>query len=1378
MSSAPDRHAAAFAQNASVLDIAVEDAATRAGTPFLPGPPPPRERPATLVGVAVLDRDLRYRRIDPGLAAISGRPAADHLGRTVAEALPDLAGQLLPLLRRVLATGEPVVGRPLAGRAPAAPAGRQWVASHFPLPPGPAALKDGRRGPAGVVSVVREVDAELARRPVGVSDERFRELVTRATVGLAQVDADGRFLYVNERFCGIVGWPRGQLVGARTQQSITHPRDAGANAAQFDAAVRSGEPYLIDKRYRRPDGKSVWVRNTVTLLPGPDGRVESAFAVVVDMTDRVRTERALRRSQDRLRLATEAGGLGVWSFDLEKGVPDWSPEALAIYGGGFDGRPSMDALRDRVHPDDWAAIAADTAASADPDGDARRIDLTHRVVHPPRTAANPGLVNETDEPVVRWVRSLGVMRCDADGRPSRSAGVLRDVTAERTAADRLAESERRLRQALAAADLGTWEYDAATGLSDWDERTAELFGVADDFRAGKRLFTHEEMLAAIHPADRGLILAEIPRTLDPAGTGRYEVEHRVVRPDGTELLLAVNGEAEFVGDGENRRAVRVTGTVKDATARRRAERRLAEREERLNLAADAAELGAYEIDLAAGEVWWDARVRALHGVPDAAETVPLADALAGVHPDDREAVAAELAAAHAPGGPERFRFEYRLRRPDGSVRWARTHGTVRFEPDEPGDDSGEGPPVPVRQVGYVQDVTAERERAAADAARNARLAEQARRLALAEERQRAAAQAAELGHYVLDVPAGELWWDARSREIFEFDGGETCRLAEGMGRIHPADRPGVAAQLAAMYDGSAPARDRFEYRIVLDGGAHRWVRSLSEAHFEDRPDGSREAVRLTGCLQDVTAEREREARLAEARDRQRLAAEAAGLGLFVIAPPHEGGLWWDARSREIFGFDGAEQVPFAEGLDRLHPDDRRAAEARLAEMYAGAAPPRLRFEQRVVLPDGAHRWVRTYSELEFETLPDGTRRPGRQVGFMQDVTAERERERRLAEARERRRIAADAAELGLFAIDIPTGTLRCDPRARELLDVGDRDTLPLGEAMARLHPDDHDAIAADMAAAFAGRAAPRVRFEQRLRRADGAYRWIRSYGELEFADRPDGTRSAARLTGYLQDIDAAKRNELALAEAKARLEHENDRLEAAVADRTEKLRLAAGRLGEVARQERDRIAHVLHDHLQQILVGAKMNLSVLGMTCAGEEKEVADRVAGLIDDAISESRNLSAELAPPILRTAGLAPALHWLAGQFEDRHGLSVEADCDAEASAKLDESLAALLFGAARECLLNAVKHAAAETVRVRLDADACGPGCGGPGCGGVTLTVSDDGRGFDPAARAAEGRADGFGMSDLRQRVDLLGGTVAVASAPGEGCTVTVCVPLPAD
>ncbi len=544
--------------NVSALDIAIEDAASKAGLKFVPEPPPAAVGPSTLLGVAVLDRQLRYRRIDPTLAAMNGVSVEDHLGRTVREVVPDLADEIVPAYRRVMETGEPALSMRIHADARAAPAGRRWLASAFPLPPGAEALGRGKAVPAGVVTIVREVDEDLALRPRGVSDERFREMVTRATVGLAQVDRDGTFLYVNDRFCQMTGWPRERLVGVRRQQDVTHPRDAVQNGASFERALRTGAPYLIDKRYRRPDGRSVWVRNTVTVLPGPDGGVESVFAVAVDMTDRVRTQRSLARSEHRVRLAAEAGGLGVWSFDLKRGLADWSADALAMYGGGFGDKPTMNDLRDRVHPDD-RGLLGETTPGADPDGP-RRVDVTHRVVYPPQPGETRG--------EVRWVRALGERWVDDNGRPLRSTGVLRDVTAEQAVADKLAESERRLRLAVDAADLGTWEFDAATGLSDWDERTAALFGVGAEFRAGKRLYTHEEMLAAIHPQDRERILQEIPRTLDPDRLRQIRggAPRRLAGRDGAAVGGGGGGGVRRTRRGADRGAGDRHGQVRDGPA--------------------------------------------------------------------------------------------------------------------------------------------------------------------------------------------------------------------------------------------------------------------------------------------------------------------------------------------------------------------------------------------------------------------------------------------------------------------------------------------------------------------------------------------------------------------------------------------------------------------------------------------------------------------------------------------------------------------------------------------------------------------------------------------------------------------------------------------
>jgi PAS domain S-box-containing protein len=146
-----------------------------------------------------------------------------------------------------------------------------------------------------------------------------------------------------------------------------------------------------------------------------------------------------------------------------------------------------------------------------------------------------------------------------------SAARLRDSTAE----VRRAEAERdwlaRLRQlALDAARLGWWHYDAASGVTTWDERFLEIFGIDPQSPA-------EAILDNLDPEDRQRVWAAITATLDPADPQPYHLEYRVHRPDGTVRWVEAHGLAIFEGEGEARRPKSFVGTVADITGRKRAE---------------------------------------------------------------------------------------------------------------------------------------------------------------------------------------------------------------------------------------------------------------------------------------------------------------------------------------------------------------------------------------------------------------------------------------------------------------------------------------------------------------------------------------------------------------------------------------------------------------------------------------------------------------------------------------------------------------------------------------------------------------------------------------------------------------------------------------
>ena len=272
---------------------------------------------------------------------------------------------------------------------------------------------------------------------------------------------------------------------------------------------------------------------------------------------------------------------------------------------------------------------------------------------------------------------------------------------------------------------------------------------------------------------------------------------------------------------------------------------------------------------------------------------------------------------------------------------------------------------------------------------------------------------------------------------------------------------------------------------------------------------------------------------------------------------------------------------------------------------------------------------------------------------------------------------------------------------------------------------------------------------------------------------------ALRRSGELLRQRAAERDEhLARAlEATASLRRLNETLEQQVTQRTElaerratQLRALASELAQAEQRERRRMAHILHEHFQQMLAAARMQLSARRDAAQrGGVSRQLQQTDEILAQTIDESRSLAVELSPPVLHREGLGEALHWLARSMKERHGLRVTVHAD-DAMPPLPEDTRLLLFHAARELLFNVVKHAGVDEATVAL-------GLRGER---VRLTVSDRGRGIDNVTGPAPGRAGGLGLFGLRERLHLLGGTLdfgarAAAAPSGRGATVTLELPL---
>jgi CheY-like chemotaxis protein len=200
-------------------------------------------------------------------------------------------------------------------------------------------------------------------------------------------------------------------------------------------------------------------------------------------------------------------------------------------------------------------------------------------------------------------------------------------------------------------------------------------------------------------------------------------------------------------------------------------------------------------------------------------------------------------------------------------------------------------------------------------------------------------------------------------------------------------------------------------------------------------------------------------------------------------------------------------------------------------------------------------------------------------------------------------------------------------------------------------------------------------------------------------------------------------------------------------------------------RERGRLAKMLHDNLQQLLVAAKFRLVDLKNHADPVVQGAKDAIEKLLDESIQMSRSLTAELSPPVLHEHGLSAGLEWLARWMAKKHGIAVEMSIRGDVP-QLPEAVSILLFESTRELLFNAVKHAGVKEVAVSLQCLENGQ---------LRIIVSDSGLGFDPKKVKEPGdRGGAFGLFSIQERLMLIGGRMEIDSSPGKGSRIILTTP----
>ncbi|HEV2448487.1 MAG TPA: PAS domain-containing protein, partial [Candidatus Sulfopaludibacter sp.] len=261
-------------------------------------------------------------------------------------------------------------------------------------------------------------------------------------------------------------------------------------------------------------------------------------------------EAALSASERRLKLALDAAEIGTFDWATGTGKSAWGGHFDRLFGfatGEFDG--SWPCLERRLHPDDLPGLLRTVQAACD--------------THTPFVIEFRVLWTGGD---IRWVGAHGEFYYGPSGRPARVYGAVRDITEQKRAATALHESEERLRQAIRVSDIGIFDHDHLTDIIYWSPQQRAIHGWGPE-----EPVTLPAYLLRVHDEDRARIAMAVRRAHDPAGDGLFDVEYRMLFPNGSVRWARVRSQTFFAGDGGGRRPVRTVGAVTDITERKQAE---------------------------------------------------------------------------------------------------------------------------------------------------------------------------------------------------------------------------------------------------------------------------------------------------------------------------------------------------------------------------------------------------------------------------------------------------------------------------------------------------------------------------------------------------------------------------------------------------------------------------------------------------------------------------------------------------------------------------------------------------------------------------------------------------------------------------------------
>ncbi len=595
-------------------------------------------------------------------------------------------------------------------------------------------------------------------------------------------------------------------------------------------------------------------------------------------------------------------------------------------------------------------------------------------------------------------------------------------------------------------------------------------------------------------------------------------------------------------------------------------------------------------------------------------------------------------------------------------------------------------------------------------------------------------------------------------------------------RIHPDDRAHARASLIAHLRGEAEYLQS-EYRLRVNDGSYRWF--YSHALALRRDDGR--AYRLAGSVHDITLRKIDEQALS---DRLRFEALLTRVSAeFIALPPSE----IDSAIERALGTIGRflevdRGVILQTDRDRLGLENTHkwcAEDIHLQRFDADMAyfpadkfpwywkqllngtpiaisspddyPPEASAERHFELEHGAHSCVSvpmdmggsTIGWLEFKTI--GRRHSWSTVVVDQlkllgqviaNAVVRKLADTALRESEERFRNLVEGSLQGIGIVDTNYALIFVNNAYASMFGYRNTEDMQQLESHLELFArEDRDRVVAYGEARLRGDAVPATYELDGIGKDGSIVHMVNTMRLIAWKGRPAFQITATDIT-------------------------ERKRTEARLHDYQQQLRRLASEISMAEEKERRRIASELHDGAIQNLALAKIKLGELEKGLEQESSiSTLDEIRELIELSIHDARSLIFELSPPVLYELGLEAAIEWLGEQFQTGYGIVCRVTAS-EGLAPLNVEIKVVLFQVLRELLVNVVKHA--KATRIDIGLHRLGDR--------LLLQVSDDGAGFDAAAVLAGSGGSGFGLFNIRERLQLLDASLEIDSGPGTRISLT--------